>query len=295
MSEPIRGGYILKARCIENSDIAHAPPHAREMFDYFLRKAFWKDGDQLKRGQVLTCCPEIREALHWKVGFRKEKYSESKIEAGMKTLRKAGMITTRKTTHKVIVTVCNYERFQTPDNYDNRTDNRTDNRNDNRPIDEEENKKEEQKNLSVCPEPDKPGSVPEVVLRFAVKGGGHWELERSKLEEYAATFAALGAAGVLEELKQARQWLLDNPKKIKTARGMPNFLGGWLRRSVGKKDGGWEFPQKNGAHDLANQEAIRERLLERPAGEESPAERLKRKAEERLKKKRRQAAEESED
>ncbi|MBU1734028.1 MAG: hypothetical protein KJ692_02195 [Verrucomicrobia bacterium] len=36
----------------------------------------------------------------------------------MKWLKKAGMITTRRTTHGLIVTVCNYEKYQNPGNYE---------------------------------------------------------------------------------------------------------------------------------------------------------------------------------
>jgi len=37
----------------------------------------------------------------------------------MKWLKKAGMITARRTTHGLIVTVCNYGKYQDPGNYEN--------------------------------------------------------------------------------------------------------------------------------------------------------------------------------
>ena len=122
MSEPIRNGYYLKARCIENSDIAHAPPHAREVFDYFLRKAFWKDGDPLKRGQLLTSYKKIQEALRWYVGNRPVRYKKHEIETAVKLLARTGAITTARTTRGMIITVCNYERYQSPENYENHSE-----------------------------------------------------------------------------------------------------------------------------------------------------------------------------
>lgn len=293
MSEPIRGGYYLKARCIEQSDIAHAPPHVRELWDYFLRVAFWQDGDKLNRGQVLTCCPEIQEALHWKIGWRKVRYSEAQIETGMKTLRKAGMITTRRTTRGVVVTVCNYERFQTPDNYDNRTENRTDNRNDNRnenrPIDEEGRIKEGNNTSTPAPE----GFPHDLFARFQK---AHSDCARVKDFQFQTALAAVPGADVAEAVAAFERDFsgagrMNNPPIRELMK--------YLRRSVGKKDESRGFPKKNAAPFSADEEqhraAIRARLLERPAGEESQAERLKRQAAEREQKRRQAAEQESED
>lgn len=118
--DPIEGGYYLKARCIEESAIAHAPPHIREIWDYILRKAFWKDGKLLKRGQLLTSYKEIIEALSWQVGFRKMSYKASNCETGMKYLTKHGMITKARTTRGMLITVCNYEAYQDMKSYENR-------------------------------------------------------------------------------------------------------------------------------------------------------------------------------
>jgi len=117
----IKGGYYMKARKILKSDIAHAPPHVREIFDLFLCKAFHSDGDELKRGQLLITYDDIREALYWMVGWRKMRYSKWDCEKALKWLRKATMIATKKTTAGTIVTICNYSRYQTPENYENHT------------------------------------------------------------------------------------------------------------------------------------------------------------------------------
>jgi len=289
----IPGGYYLKARCIKDNEIAHAPPHAREIFDYFLRNAFWKDGGQLKRGQLLTSYKAIQDDLRWYIGNRPMRYKKHQIETAVKLIARTGAVTTAKTTRGMIVTVCNYCRFQDPDNYENHSETYAKQKRDLRESHtiDEEGKKEEGKNSSICPEPDKPGSVPdEVVLSFPVRAGKEWGLLQSKFNEYTAAFPALGAAGVTEEIKAARQWLIDRPKQRKTAAGMPRFLSGWLGRAV-KKDGGWGF--KNAAHfadEEQRRERLRARLKDRPADEqESQVERLKREAVERLRA-RRQAA-----
>ena len=124
----IKGGYYIKARCVQESEIAHAPPHVREMWDWFLMQANHssekKYGHILEKGQLLCTYAEIQEALHWMVGWRKQTYSKSDCETSMKWLKKRGNVTTRKTTRGMIVTICNYEYFQNPKNYENHKERR---------------------------------------------------------------------------------------------------------------------------------------------------------------------------
>jgi hypothetical protein len=122
----IKGGYYLKARCIQESDIAHAPPHVREIWDYLLREVNYQDkkydGIIIKRGQTIRTYKDIQEALSWKIGWRKMTYSKWDCEKAMKVLMKATMITTQKTTRGMIITVLNYDKFQTPENYESHTE-----------------------------------------------------------------------------------------------------------------------------------------------------------------------------
>jgi|GEM_PF-5055014 len=65
------------------------------------------------------------------------------------------------------------------------------------------------------------------VMEFPCNGNPKtWLLTVSKLREYRASFPDLD---VDTEFRKAKQWLLDN--HLKTARGMPRFLGGWLGRA----------------------------------------------------------------
>ncbi|GAG85950.1 unnamed protein product [marine sediment metagenome] len=119
----IVGGYYIKARCIQNSEIAHAPPHIREIWDYLLREANHKDvkhnGKIIKRGQCVRRYEDILKSLHWMVGWRKQSYSKSQCETAMKWLKKRGMITTKKTIRGMTITICNYDYYQTAENYEN--------------------------------------------------------------------------------------------------------------------------------------------------------------------------------
>ena len=287
MNEPIRGGYYLKARCIDDSGIAHAPPHAREVFDYFLRKAFWKDGDQLKRGQLLTSYKTIQDDLRWYVGNSPRHYKRHEIETAVKLLARTGAVTTARTTRGMIVTVCKYGFYQAQENYENHSETaakQTRNQNENPPIDETVETGETVKESTPAPA----GFPHDDFERFRK---AHSDCKRVKDFQFAQCLRSFPGADVSEavaafERHFAGAGRMNNPPIREFEK--------YLRRSVGLKDGGREFPQKNAAHDLANQEAVRARLLERPEGEESQAERLKRKAAEREQKRRQAVEQESE-
>jgi len=165
-SKRIPNGYILKARCIEDSAIAHAPPHVRDIWDYLLRKAFWKDGKYLKRGELSTSYREIQEDLHWKIGWRKEQFTDSQCENAMKYLKKAGMIATRRTTHGFIISVCNYCRFQDPENYESHSERYRNATGEPQPPDttDEEGYKQKKKEKNIPPKSPK-GDLSSVILK----------------------------------------------------------------------------------------------------------------------------------
>lgn len=124
----IKGGYYIKARCIQESEIQHAPPHFREIWDWLLKEANHQDKKYgkyaVKRGQCFRTYKDIRDGLSWNVGYRKERYSENQTKKAMKFLRDALMIVTTKELGGVLITICNYELYQNPKNYE-RTEERT--------------------------------------------------------------------------------------------------------------------------------------------------------------------------
>jgi uncharacterized phage protein (TIGR02220 family) len=164
------GGYYIKARNIENSKIFSAPPQVRELWDYLIRKANHSDNHVCKRGQHVTNINKVLEDLSWYAGWRKESYKKHSMENAMKWLRGEGMIITEKTTRGTVITICNYDYFQDPKNYESRTDNyrkadhvpeycRTINKN------EEEDKKE----INILS--GKPDSISEIINLLNLKAG----------------------------------------------------------------------------------------------------------------------------
>ena len=118
LSAPIKKGYYMKARKIQESAIATAPPHVREIWDWILKEANHSDTNVCLRGQTVRTYEDIQEGLKWYVGWRKHTYKKHHCEISMKWLKKATMITTKKTTKGMVITVLNYDYYQTSSNYE---------------------------------------------------------------------------------------------------------------------------------------------------------------------------------
>ena len=122
----IKGGYYIKARKIQESEIAHASPYVREIWDWLLKECNHKDkkvGNRtIHRGQCVRSFRDIQNGLSWKVGYRTERYKKWQCEKSMKWLTRATMIATTKTTRGLVITILNYDFYQDPKNYDSNTD-----------------------------------------------------------------------------------------------------------------------------------------------------------------------------
>lgn len=115
-------GFYIKARKIQDSQIAHAPPHIREIWDWMLRNANHKpqkvNGVIIGRGQLFATYAKIIEDLHWMIGYKRVTYKKHHCEIAMKHLVKATMITTTKTTRGMLITICNYDYYNDISNYE---------------------------------------------------------------------------------------------------------------------------------------------------------------------------------
>lgn len=114
----IRGGYILQPRAIDQSEIIHESPIVRELWLYVLRKVNHQANGQYDRGQGFFNLSEIAEDLHWWVGYRKMKYSKPQLAKSLRRLRERNMIATAKATRGMLITVCKYDYYQNPKNYE---------------------------------------------------------------------------------------------------------------------------------------------------------------------------------
>jgi hypothetical protein len=148
----IEGGYIIIAREQLDSGLMNRSPCTVKLWLWLLHKAFWKDGKEIKRGQVLTTIEEMREVCGYWVGARYEKPTKSQIRKCYEALTKNTLISTAKTTRGMLVTIRDYDTYQNPASYEKHSEDSPKNERRSRgahTIDEEGNKKKRSKNLSA--------------------------------------------------------------------------------------------------------------------------------------------------
>ena len=126
-------GYILESRRILESDIWSKPPMYFKVWHYLLLNAQYTEYRGMKRGQLFTSINDIREACAYYVGYRKVVPTKKEIWGIINWLRnphegdierndESTMIKTTKGTHGMLVTICNFNYYQNPSNYERNTE-----------------------------------------------------------------------------------------------------------------------------------------------------------------------------
>ena len=115
----IQGGYILLARKVLDSELMDKPPHFLKLWLWLLSKAFWKDGYELKRGQLLTSIGEMQDVGRYKKGNQMVgRLTQDQVRAAYGYFSKANMISIANPTKKILITITNFDSYQNPSNYE---------------------------------------------------------------------------------------------------------------------------------------------------------------------------------
>ncbi len=116
----IPGGYILYPRNFLDL-LDEAPLLDRVLWTWLNCRANHKDGDtargRLRRGQLLATIPEMQRALCHRAGRSLRAPSKTAVWRALQRYRRRNMIETRRTTRGLIITICQYERYQSPAHY----------------------------------------------------------------------------------------------------------------------------------------------------------------------------------
>lgn len=115
--------FRVAADIFEHEFFAHSEMSEREAFLWLLAKAAWKDtrhrvGAEMlpvPRGSLFVTLREICAAWGWKSDFR--------VRSFLDAMENEGMIKRTANAGKTCVSICNYDRYQTPDNEDKRKEN----------------------------------------------------------------------------------------------------------------------------------------------------------------------------
>lgn len=116
MSDKIHGGYIFLARAIQHSDIWKKSANWLKVWIYVLQEVNHTDNKVFPKGTNFFNYKDIsRDCM----------VSYSTVDNCIRWLKSTGQITGQKTTHGTIITVLNYAKYQTSENYKNGTNNGT--------------------------------------------------------------------------------------------------------------------------------------------------------------------------
>jgi hypothetical protein len=117
-STPIRGGYILFARRFIEL-LADMPLLDRTLWLWLYCKANHKDyAGGLVRGELVTTIDEIQTSMRYSVGYSFRKPSIHAVRRALERFSERNMIATRRTTRGLVITICEYDFYQNPANYE---------------------------------------------------------------------------------------------------------------------------------------------------------------------------------
>ena len=234
---PGKDGFVKMWRSIDQSDIAD-DYELRILFLDLVRWANWKpktlrSGTKLARGQLVVSQVKLGKAY---------RCGKTTVHRRLSALSKMGMIICGQVTGQsgTLVTICNYSFYQDGTREDGQASGQVadslrtgsgqvaDTEEEGRRLEGRrlEGKKKTKSAVDATHRPaqsESNGSV--VVDGFPVLGGKNWDLRQTKFEEWVEAFPAVDVAA---EVRVARQWLRDNPKRRK--KDVNGFLSRWLAR-----------------------------------------------------------------
>ncbi len=157
--------------------------------------------------------------------------SDKRVRTFLKTLETHEMVETKTDAGKTHITVCNYSRYQNSGRTEDASGTQDGRSADAQKIPEHQNTNNTSSLRSdVRPEPQAAPASPTVIELPATQGHSV-SVTEADVSEWAGAFPAVD---VHQKLKAIRQWLIANPQKRKTPRGMKRFVVSWLSREQDK-------------------------------------------------------------
>ncbi len=216
------------------------------MVNYEKGKAYFRDAVyDIERGQKITS--EIKLADRWG-------WSRTKVRRFLNDLEMEQMLSVKRDNRKTVIEVVNYSKYQDTNTTENTSENTTDDTTDvqqkniNNNINKN-NKLNKYKNITIA------DTFPEIIVQKEVEEENIFitlplvdKTEHLILKTDIVTWKELyPAVNIEQEFRNMKGWLISNPTKRKTAKGIKRFINGWLSREQDK--GG---NKNNGLRNTAN-------------------------------------------
>ena len=233
MKDQIPGGYIMLARKTLDSGIMKKPPLYLKIWTWMLLKATRNQYGDLEPGQFRASIADIQDATSYYVGYRKVRPTEKEVRRALDWLRcphereaKGAMIGATKGARKMLITIYNYEYYQSPKNYEGRNEGRNE-KSTNGEVGAHEEQEvlqediQEKEKTKTCPEQNSGQE-----FRVPTKDGGVHVVTNEMIERYELLYPDVD---VRLEVQKSIKWCEDNPRKLKVF--VDKFLTGWMNRA----------------------------------------------------------------
>lgn len=239
-----RGFVKLWRKTLDSGLLQH--PTACQLFCYLLLKASHKPRKQFVSGAVFDLQPG--DVIFGRVKVAAElNMTEKQARTALEVLKKLGVVAARGASKCTVVSLVNWRRYQQESQEKGPTDG---------PVEvpgegqiganrgPTEGHKQECKNLRIkdiktdashlarssaaadsTPPPEEPPEPP--VITLPLNTDAEHPVPRADVDEWKTLYPAVD---VEQQLRNIRGWLLSNPTRRKTQKGIRRFVTGWLAR-----------------------------------------------------------------
>lgn len=191
----------------------------------------------IKRGQYLTSTVKLAEKWGW---------NRKTVSSYLKMLENDKMIVKLSDKTKTLITIENYEVYQSSDEEDgqpigqvitqpngqpigHQTDNPADNLLD---INKnEKNEKNDKEDNNYCSEPKEDLASEPAVITLTLNDKSEYPIFQKDIDEWKELYPAVD---VMQQLRHMKAWCDSNPTKRKTKRGVKRFITSWLMKEQDK-------------------------------------------------------------
>lgn len=193
----------------------------------------------LERGQQARSMLTLSKDWNW---------SRDKVKRFLKRLENEGMIKLETSQLTSIITICKYSEYQDSAANNKSTDKATDKsaekqqkniRQGNEQVTNNNVNNENNVNKENSSEPETPA-----LIQFDCSKEEIFKIHQKDIDLWQSAYPAVD---LQLELNKIKVWLLANPTKIKTKRGMPKFITNWFGRTQDKGGNRNENTTSNGS------------------------------------------------
>ena len=206
--------------------------NVKVVFFHMLLKANWEDGRfkglDIPRGSFVSSTKKLADELNLSTGT---------IREAIKKLKTTNEITSQSTTKFTVFTINNYDLYQV-NNKQTTNKQRTNNKQATTIEKEKEYKNKNnifpsnEVNIYSCSElKNSEPKTENIAIELPLNDNSQYPVYREAVQEWAELYPAVD---VMQQLRAMKGWLIANPTKRKTKRGIAKFINAWLSREQDK-------------------------------------------------------------